>query len=293
MNLCGHATRPLNHRGFYQLTKKIGKLCSSDSTVQVRLNEDSLYEFLVCDPYWNRLIHEYFYYEPEIFYFLDLLKGSKFAFVDGGANWGFWSVLASSSAYGAVETVAYEPMPNTFAFLARNAAINSDRFRIVQKALAVKDIKDVPMDVGDAAERSAAGASIAQSRDRGAGSGILVDAIGLDRALSELHSAMPTVIKLDLEGVERAVIDASHWVDDHDCVLIFEDHAKDPACEVSAAVMARDWPVYFFHDDGRLDLIKSVEQLAGLKTSSHRGYNLFGAHPGGVFDQLFMKQLND
>ena len=35
----------------------------------------------------------------------------------------------------------------------------------------------------------------------------------------------PQEIKLDLEGVERSVIEAS-LIDDHDCLLLFEDHAK-------------------------------------------------------------------
>lgn len=290
IDFSGHLTAPLNHRGFYNLTKRIGLLSSKDERVLMRLNEDSVYELLLRDPYWNRLVHQPFKYEPEIYHFFDLLQGQRFAFVDGGANWGFWSVLASSATYGAVETIAYEPMPATFAFLQRNSELNGNRFQVVQRAIAGQAIKDIPMTASADAEVSAVGASIAAPvADRG--SAVLVDADGIDQVLEGLQSSDPVVIKLDLEGVERAVIEASEWIDQNDCLLLFEDHAKDPDCEVTQAVLDKDWPIYFFHDDGRLDRIESVAQAAALKTVANRGYNFFGTHPGGFFDKLFASQM--
>ena len=286
MDLSGYLTAPLNHRGFYNLTKRIGLLCGADERVLVRLNEDSVYELLISDPYWNRLVHQPFRYEPEIFHCFDLIKDQPFAFVDGGANWGFWSVLASSKMYGSVETVAYEPMPATYAFLARNAQVNNDRFKVVQKAIAADAMKAIPMTASTDAEVSAVGASIAVEAG-GRGDAVLVDADGIDQVLNGLESDVPVVIKLDLEGVERSVIEASQWIDHHDCLLLFEDHAKDPDCEVTQAVLDKGWPIYFFHDDGRLDRIESIAQAAALKTISNRGYNFFGVYPGGSFDRRF------
>ena len=244
-----------------------------------------MFELLLRDPYWNRLMHEPFRYEPEIFHCFDLIKDEPFAFVDGGANWGFWSVLATSQQYGAVETVAYEPMPATFEFLRRNAEHNGERFRVVQRAIAGEAIGAIAMTASADAEASAVGASIAADLS-GRGEVITVAADGIDDVLGELTSGAPVVIKLDLEGVERSVIEASRWIDDHDCLLLFEDHAKDPTCEVTEAVLAKEWPIYFFHDDGRLDRIESVAQAAALKTVANRGYNFFGLHPGGSFAPL-------
>jgi len=290
MDLSGYLTAPLNHRGFYNLTKRIGWLCGADERVMVRLNQDSVYELLIRDPYWNRLVHKPFRYEPEIFHCFELIKDQPFSFVDGGANWGFWSVLASSEAYGAVETVAYEPMPETYAFLQRNASLNNDRFKVVQKAIAAHAIKDIPMTASADAEASAVGASIAADGP-GRGDAVYVDADGIDDVLAALESDAPVVIKLDLEGVERSVIESSQWIDDHDCLLLFEDHAKDPDCEVTQAVLDKSWPIYFFHDDGRLDLIESVQQAAALKTISNRGYNFFGVYPDGSFDRRFRELM--
>jgi FkbM family methyltransferase len=290
MDLCGYATGAINHRGFYNLTKRVGRLGGANAKVTLRLNDDSLYELLIGDPYWNRLIHKAFLYEPEIYHFFELLKGVEFAFVDGGANWGFWSVLASSRTYGSVETIAYEPMPETFAYLQRNAAINAERFKVVAKAIAATAMKDIPMTASAGAEASAVGASIV--KDLGPrGDAVYVDAEAIDDVLGSLTSDSPVVIKLDLEGVERSVIEGCTWIDQHDCLLLFEDHAKDPDCEVTAAVLEKGWPIYFFHDDGRLNRIESVQQAAELKTISNRGYNFFGAHPGGVFDQLLGAQM--
>ena len=290
MDFSGYVTAPINHRGFYNLTKRIGLLCGADERVLVRLNEDSVYELLIRDPYWNRLVHQPFRYEPEIFHCFELIKDQPFSFVDGGANWGFWSVLASSTTYGSVETVAYEPMPETYGFLKRNASLNNDRFRAVQKAIAAQPMQAIAMTASSNAEVSAVGASIAADTN-GRGDVVYVDADGIDDVLGALQSNAPAVIKLDLEGVERSVIEASQWIDDHDCLLLFEDHAKDPDCEVTQAVLNKDWPIYFFHDDGRLDRIESVAQAAALKTISNRGYNFFGVYPGGSFDRRFSSQL--
>ena len=290
MDLSGYVTAPLNHRGFYNVTKQLGKLCGADERALVRLNDDSVFELLLRDPYWNRLMHEPFRYEPEIFHCFDLIKDEPFAFVDGGANWGFWSVLATSQQYGAVETVAYEPMPATFEFLRRNAEHNGERFRVVQRAIAGEAIDAIAMTASADAEASAVGASIAADLS-GRGEVITVAADGIDDVLGQLTSGAPVVIKLDLEGVERSVIEASRWIDDHDCLLLFEDHAKDPTCEVTEAVLAKEWPIYFFHDDGRLDRIESVAQAAALKTVANRGYNFFGLHPGGSFARRFAAKM--
>ena len=290
INLCGHATRPINHRGFYNLTRQVGHRLNQTRSAQVRLNDDTLYEFLVADPYWNRLIHEEFRYEPELFYFLDLVREIDFSFFDGGANWGYWSAMASSRAYGAVETVAYEPMPQAFDRLIKNASINGGRFKAIQLALAKEEMSGVSMSASSSAELSAVGASLQNTPVQG-DNATLVDATTLDAALENLTSDAPVVVKLDLEGVECEVIAASNWIDRNDCVLAFEDHGKDRECEVVATVLQRGWPVYFFHDNGRLVRIGSVRQAAEVKVKSSRGYNFFGAHPEGIFEQLLTNQL--
>ena len=290
MDLCGYVTAPLNDRGFYNLTKRIGLLCGADERVLVRLNQDSVYELLVRDPYWNRLVHKPFRNEPEILHCFELIKDQPFSFVDGGAYWGFWSVLASSEAYGALDTVADEPMPETYGFLERNASLNNDRFRTIQKAIAAQPVQAIAMTTSTDAEVSAVGASIAADARR-RGEAVYVDADGIDEVLGALQSDAPAVIKLDLEGVERSVIEASQRIDDHDCLLLFEDHAEDVDCEVTQAVLDKGWPIHFFHDDDRLDRIESVAQAAALKTISNRGYNFFGVYPGGSFDRRFGSHL--
>ncbi|NNF61974.1 MAG: FkbM family methyltransferase [Gammaproteobacteria bacterium] len=292
IDVSGYLTRPLDYRGYYILNKWIGRAMSPGTTAQIRLNSDALFEFVISDPYWNRLIHRGYCYEAEIFYFLELLKGDTFSFVDGGSNWGYWSIMASSSVYGATETVAYEPMPQAYSMLVRNSAINNNRFRTINKAIAGQDMANVAMTIADVAELSAVGASISAPVGDD-NSTILVEAVGIDRVLGELTSSAPAVIKLDLEGVERDVIEAATWINDHDCVLVFEDHGADTEHKVAAAVMARDWPVYFFHRDGRLARVNSLDHVAALKTVSHRGYNFFGAHPGGKFDRLLAAHAGD
>jgi FkbM family methyltransferase len=292
MDLSGWLTGAICHRGFYNLTRYIGMLSPQNSKVRLRLNADSVYELTIADPYWNRLIHDSFRYEPEIFHFFDLLKGRRFSFVDGGANWGFWSVLASSASYGSVETVAYEPMPKTFEFLQDNAKLNANRFSVEPFAIAGQAMSNVPMTASAEAELSAVGASLCDNMEA-RGDAIFVDALAIDDVLGRLQSGAPAVIKLDLEGLERSVIESCTWIDNNDSLLLYEDHGKDPTCEVTEAVLAKGWPIYFFYDDGRLKRIISKAEAAELKLISNRGYNFFAAHPGGVFESLFETKMNE
>jgi FkbM family methyltransferase len=120
-------------------------------------------------------------------------------FVDVGANVGSYTILAASTG---ARITSVEPIPSTAALLRRNVAMNqvAHRVRIVECGLS--DHAGI--------ERF--------STDEDTTNHVLVDsddaAAGLDMPVSTLDEVLgddvPAVIKIDVEGYERAVLNGSH-----------------------------------------------------------------------------------
>ena len=290
IKLSGLITSPFNHKGFYNLCKIFSLIPSKEETLKLRLYKDCVYEIIFKDPYWNRLISNTYQYEPEIFFLFYYLKKIKFSFVDGGANWGFWSIVVSSKKFGSVETVSYEPMPNTFLRLDRNCKLNNERFKVIEKAIAPKSCKNIQITVSKDSEVSAVGASICK-KSRNRLSATNVSAEGIDEVLQGLNFQDRVIIKLDLEGVEGEVIKSSKWIENNDCLIIFEDHGKDIECNVVEIVLAMGWPIYFIKNNGEIVFIKEKSEGLLLKTNKSKGYNFFAAYPNGIFDNTLASKL--
>ena len=58
-----------------------------------------------------------------------------YCFVDGGANFGFWSVLVSSRPFGSHPVIAIEASSANAAKLERNAELNGGRFKVLHRAI--------------------------------------------------------------------------------------------------------------------------------------------------------------
>jgi hypothetical protein len=74
---------------------------------QVVLNDDAVFHFPESDWYWSRF-REGGSYESEIDRVLRRAADRPYAFIDAGANFGYWSVLVSSRPYGSHPAVAIE-----------------------------------------------------------------------------------------------------------------------------------------------------------------------------------------
>ena len=102
--------------------------------IVVLLNDDARFAFPFGDGYWSLLLDRSFVYEGEIEQFLRSVADVDYSFVDGGANFGFWSVLASSRPFGSHPVIAIEASSVNAARLARNAELNGGRFKILRRA---------------------------------------------------------------------------------------------------------------------------------------------------------------
>ena len=101
------ATKPVGHRGYGIGCRVVGSIMAPRELL-VRLNEDALFAMPFCDAYWSRLLNCSYHYEQEIEASLRAARHERYTFVDCGANFGYWSLLASSRAFGVQQAIAIE-----------------------------------------------------------------------------------------------------------------------------------------------------------------------------------------
>lgn len=151
-------------------------------------------------PYsWTALYVRLTEYDEMMFTLRYLRPGD--AFVDVGANIGFYSLLASS-VNGRAPVVAFEPHPLGAERLRENAAINGfDNVRVVQAA------------AGEAAGSAALTADLAdqnriQTQPALGGASVAVSVVTLDATLADaaIDPAAVAVVKVDTEGFELNVL---------------------------------------------------------------------------------------
>ena len=129
------ATGPFGHRGYGLGCRLIGSVAAHREIV-VRLNEDATFAMPFCDAYWSRLLNCSYDYEEEINALLHCAREERYEFVDCRANFGYWSVLASSQPFGAQQALAIEAGGLNVKRLNRNAELNGNRFRCLHAAIA-------------------------------------------------------------------------------------------------------------------------------------------------------------
>jgi FkbM family methyltransferase len=157
---------------------------------------------------WPRGYRDLFLYgviEPyEVAMWYRVLKSGANV-VDGGANWGYWSLVASTLVGKSGQVYAFEPVPDTSKSLRENLrASQANNVIVHQAALAEKDgtihinlVTDDPI---------GGQSSIGMPGDRRAKEMIECKQVALDEVIQEkpVH-----LIKLDIEGGELAALKGS------------------------------------------------------------------------------------
>jgi FkbM family methyltransferase len=138
-------------------------------------------------------------------FLIERLKPGQ-VFVDGGACYGYFSLLAAELVGPAGKVLAFEPHPRSAALLRRNLALNGmeGRAQVEEVALAGPDSGRVmrfampegsPMNAHLLPEDLAGGGTVTQSTGT---------AMVATRPLDRHASARPDLVKLDLCGAEEA-----------------------------------------------------------------------------------------
>lgn len=143
-------------------------------------------------------------------------------FVDGGANIGFYSVLAAKLTGPSGRVVAFEMMPDTAAVLRRHIAGNGPlAIDVVERALFDRSGSRVRANVEPGQHGQA---SIVKDGSNGQHM-IEVETITLDEALAAYGPI--DLIKLDLEGAEYAALQGAQAVLARTACVVFESNERD------------------------------------------------------------------
>jgi FkbM family methyltransferase len=288
IGLAGQFTSIVGHRGFWRICRFLGRFISGQEvSCTIRLSHDSQLRIDLEDPYWSRLVASRYTYEPEVQCVLEQVRDVDFCFVDGGANFGYWSILASSTHLGSHEVLAVEASTRTFRRLSENCALNNNRFRCLNYAITKDGGKSVQFAV---TEDHAAGHI---PGDRAAPEGTRyehVPTISLDELVSiYCPDTRHFVVKLDLEGYEANALAGSTGLLSKEALVLYEEHGSDPNCRATEFILAElDFSVFFLDRYRGLVRIENASAVNRIKTRRTVGYNFLACRPSS----LFFKQLH-
>lgn len=256
--------------GFSHVARAVRTVFPSRRSVRIVLTEDAVFEMPYGDGYWGVLLPRAAVYEADTEPLLRAIAGIDYAFVDCGANYGYWSVVLSSSAFGRHPTIAVEAAPDTYAWLARNAEINGGRFAALNRAVAGRSGERLALYGGKHESRSLAG---------GDGAEVLatVETLALDDLLAreELKGAPAIVLKLDVEGVEVAALEGGQRMLERDVLIAYEDHGSDREHAVSRHLAEALGMRLFAVAGGRVRPLGGFDVLSAIKRNPRFGYNFF------------------
>jgi FkbM family methyltransferase len=259
---------PWGYRGF-GLGCRLLRPMAPGGAIAVRLNEDAVFSFPFGDGYWSLLLDRHYTYERDIERFFRGISQADYTLIDCGANYGYWSVLASSSPYGAHRCIAIEPSSRNFARLAINAAINGDRFMRLRRAVSsAPGVAHLSGHKHEALSITGAG--------REAGEDVTV--MTLDQLIDQaiVPATGRYVIKLDVEGVEIEAMAGGRRLLQSDCVVICEEHGGDRDHTVSRHLVENSPFKLFCFDPAtrRFERLDDLRMLDRIKRFANFGYNV-------------------
>ncbi len=280
-----------NGMGLVAAGKAVGKIAPKDIECAVKLNDDTNFVFELDDFYWNRLLSASFVYEADLLAILQRVRNIPYTFIDGGANYGYWSLLASSKEMGSHPSIAIEALGTTYAKLLRNCERNGHNIEPVHAA-----ISDT---VGDVVKITTWGKHAGSSLDAAwltDRSGVArveeVRTVTVDSVAAGVADGTPMVVKLDVEGSEVAAFKGSVSALERGAVLLYEDYGEDTECRPTRHLLDQSrLSIYSVGEAGALQRVRSLQDVMALKKVAKSTYNLAATQVGSIFDQEFSKGL--
>ena len=273
----GIVLAPVNHWLLWHICKWCSRLAPMQ-WVTVALSHDSQMRVPLDDPYWSRIVAASYTYEEDFAVILRRFSDLDYFFVDCGANFGYWSIVASSEDYGRRGVLAIEAFPRTYEWLLMNCELNRSRFACMNAAVGYR--------TGDEAKIIMQTDHAGAHRSDVASNGVVVHTVAIDDAIRTHLGDLPPriIVKLDIEGEEvNALRGLSRTTSECEVLLYYEDHARDADSEATRAVLGLGFNVYFAETPTRLIRIPSAHAASDVKKHKARGYNFYACQPGSSF----------
>jgi FkbM family methyltransferase len=244
----GKLLRYVRYRGIGTLSKILGHIFDSDNSAVIKIGDNSSVNVYLGDYYWSRLIYDDYEYEPDIKFVLGQIINFESAFIDCGANIGYWSIMASEWISDPRRVVAVEAAAETFKRLTENCRTNGDRFICINAAVA--DSSGQPLEF--AASKSHAGAHLTLYGQIQPDEFVeTVQSITIDDLWKTYLKGFTgrVIVKIDVEGAEiLALKGAAQFLKYDNVLIIYEDHSKDLNSTTTEYVLKEiDMKVYFIH----------------------------------------------
>lgn len=140
-------------------------------------------------------------YEPELTYLDRLLSPGK-VFVDGGANFGIYTVVASKLVGNSGVVLSFEPSPENFAILQRNVELNKmENVKVFCSAISDRDGTTRLYHIDNAPNSYSLGKDVNPTTDYEE-----ISTVSLDSVLQREGLERVDFLKLDVEGAEELVL---------------------------------------------------------------------------------------
>lgn len=229
----------------------------------VTLDGGQIFSFPAGDPYWQYYFLAGIEYEKEIRSFIHFLPRAPDFFLDGGANFGFWSILISRTT----RTVAIEASSTTIEMLQLNNRRNGNRFTVEHAALS--DIAGKKISFSKGTDHASRSIVVEQSNNV---ENVITTTV--DDVIERNYSGEGQIlIKLDVEGVEVAAFEGAKRTFERNSVFIYEDHGNDKTCRPTSYLLERGKRVYAVSKEGVPKQVFEVDEVRAIKTNPRIGYN--------------------
>jgi FkbM family methyltransferase len=273
---------PFHDFGFSYVARATRMLFPSGRTMAFVLGRDSRMRVAYCDPYWSILLKPGYPYEPSVRRLLTEARDVAYGFIDGGANHGFWSILASGPEVDAKKAVAIEAASDTFRNLEENCRLNGSRFAVLNKAIGSVSGEHVRIYGAKHEARS----TVAPAPD--AKPILDCETISVDDAAD--HPAFAGIekfiVKLDVEGVEIPAFAGAQRLLAGDVAFVYEDHGSDREHETTRYVLdVLKLRVFWLGEDKAREL-RSTNELTAIKKSRRFGYDMVASRSPFWLDRL-------
>lgn len=265
----GRVLGPWKDFGLSHVAGLVARVLPSAKSVRIRFADGDGFEFPYGDRYWSTMVRRGRVYEEGIESVLAAVADVDFAFVDCGANYGYWSVRVSGGGFGAHPTVAIEAAPDTFAWLERNLAVNGGRFVAMNRAVGARSGDTVAIYGAKHEARTTVGEGGPRLAE--------VKTIALDDVLliPEIASAGRIVVKLDVEGAEIAALQGGKRMLERDVLIAYEDHGSDRAHCVSRHLTHDLGMQLYAVEEGPVRRVTDLAELDAFMTNRRWGYDFF------------------